>query len=159
MTIPTTGFISYAHDDYDAFHEFRRHLRATERRFGIAFWADPSINAGYRWDAEIATRIAMADLFILLVSAEFIYSDYIYTKEMPAIEARCATVKGLILPVVLRKCAWSLAAGVFQVGPTDRGRLRPIMDWHRRNDGYDRAREQIDSAITYHFGTGLKVSA
>jgi hypothetical protein len=36
--------------------------------------------------------------------------------------------------------------------PTDAGRLKPILDWHKRNDGYDRAREQIDSAISRHYG-------
>jgi hypothetical protein len=152
MSVPPNGFISYAHDDHDEFKEFRTHLRATERRFDIVFWADPSLNAGHRWDAEIARHIAAADVFVLLVSAEFIESDYIYTREKPAIETRCAAVKGLILPVVLRRCAWSLAAGVLQAVPTDRGRLRPIMNWPRRNDGYDCAREQIDKAIGDHYG-------
>ena len=58
MTVPTHGFISYAHDDYAQFQEFRAHLRATELQFGIAFWADPSIAAGYHWSDEIASHIA-----------------------------------------------------------------------------------------------------
>ncbi len=68
-------------------------------------------------------------------------------------------MKGLILPVVLRKCAWSLAFGALQAVPTDRGRLKPILDWHRRNDGYDRAREQIDKAIGDHYGVGARSAA
>jgi hypothetical protein len=152
MSIPRHGFISYAHDDVDMFQRFRAHLRATERRFGIEFWADPSIAAGHHWSDEIIRHIAAADVFILLVSAEFIASNYIYTMEKPAIEARCTAVKGLILPVVLRRCAWSLAAGALQAVPTDGGRLKPILDWHRRNDGYDCAREQIEQAISHHYG-------
>ena len=72
--------------------------------------------------------------------------------EKPAIEAHCTAVKGLILPVVLRRCARSLAAGALQAVPTDGGRLKPILDWHRRNDGYDCAREQIEQAISHHYG-------
>ena len=152
MTAPSHGFISYAHEDYQAFESFRTHLRATERRFGVAFWADPSLRAGHHWDDEIARHIAAADIFVLLVSAKFIESDYIYDREKPAIEARCNAAKGLILPVVLHRCAWPLAAGVLQAVPTDRGRLRPIMSWTPHNDGYDRAREQIDKAIADHYG-------
>ncbi len=159
MIVPAKGFISYAHHDHAMFKEFRRHLRATERRFSIEFWADPALEAGEHWDATIAARIEAADLFILLVSGGFIGSDYIFDKELPTIQTRCAAVKGLVLPVVLHRCAWSLAAGVLQAVPTDRGRLKPIAEWHRRNDGYDRAREQIDSAIVHHYGVPLMASA
>ena len=67
--------------------------------------------------------------------------------------------KGLILPVVLRRCAWQMLHGVLQAVPTDKGRLKPIIDWYRRTDGcdrgYDRAREQIDEAISHHYGVPL----
>jgi internalin A len=152
MTVPACGFISYAHDDYALFQQFHTHLRATERRFSFDFWADTRLNPGHHWNAEISRRIDAADVFVLLVSADFISSDYIYTLEKPAIQARCNVVKGLILPVVLRRCAWELAAGVLQAAPTDGGRLKPVLDWHRRNNGYDRAREQIDKAIADHYG-------
>lgn len=69
MTVPAHGFISYAHDDHAMFQSFRKHLRATERRFGIRFWADPAIDAGHHWDTEIAGRSAAADLFVFHVSA------------------------------------------------------------------------------------------
>jgi internalin A len=155
MTVPASGFISYAHDDYTMFQAFRRHLRATERRFGIRFWADPAINAGYHWDAVIQQKIDEAGLFILLVSAAFIGSDYIWDNELPAIKKRCATVKGLVLPVVLRRSAWQMLHGVLQAVPTERGAIKPIEEWHRRNDGYDRAREQIDGAISNYYGVPL----
>ena len=155
MTVPAKGFISYAHDDFDLFEEFRTHIRATERRWGTAFWADPAINAGYHWNAEIEQKIAEADLFVLLVSAEFIASDYICDKEIPAIESRCAAVKGLILPVVLRRCAWGYLTSAIQAVPMEKGKLKPIVTWHRHNDGFDCAREQIDSAISHHYGVPL----
>jgi hypothetical protein len=155
MTVPANGFISYAHDDHAMFQSFRKHLRATERRFGIRFWADPAIDAGHHWDTVIQQRIDEAGLFVLLVSAEFIGSDYICDNELPAIQQRCTAVKGLVLPVVLRRCAWQMLHGVLQAVPTDKGTLKPIVEWHRHNDGFDRAREQIDNAISHYYGVPL----
>jgi hypothetical protein len=155
MSVPANGFISYAHDDDAMCRAFRRHLRATERRFGVQFWADPAINAGYHWDAEIQRNIDAASLFVLLVSAAFIGSDYIWDNELPAIQKRCESAKALVLPVVLRRSAWQMLVGVLQVVPTENGSVRPIEEWRRPNDGYDRAREQIDGAISNYFGVPL----
>lgn len=159
MTVPDKGFISYAHDDHAMFAAFRRHLRATETQLGITFWADTGIKAGYRWDQEIADHIAEAHVFLLLVSADSLCSDYIFTREKPAIEQRCDAVHGLILPVVLRRCAWGMAAGALQAVPTANGRLRPIADWHPHNNGHDRARQQIEQAIAGHYGVALPSAA
>lgn len=155
MTVPGKGFISYAHDDHAMVTAFRQQLRTTERRLGVWFWADTSIKAGYRWDQEIADRIAESHVFLLLVSAASLCSDYIYTREKPAIEKRCVAVKGLILPVVLRRCAWDMAAGALQAVPTNNRRLRPIADWHPHNDGYDRARQEVEQAIAHHYGVTI----
>ncbi len=153
--MPDKGFISYAHDDYELFEAFQIHLRATERRWGIKFWADPGLQAGHRWDPEIQRHIDEAHLFILLVSPEFIASDFIYKTELPAIDTRCTAVKGLIMPVILRNSAWGMLAGVFQAVPTDKGRLKPVAKWRPRSDGLNCAREQIDRAISHHYGVPL----
>jgi hypothetical protein len=162
MTVPGKGFISYAHEDYDLCEAFRVHLRASERAWPIRFWADPEIRAGYRWNDEIRREINEADLFILMASADFFASDFIYGTELPAIEDRCTAAKGLILPVVLRRCGWSMLVGAYQAVPTEKGRIKPIDQWRRHSDGFDCAREQIDRAISHHYGvpvparTGLR---
>jgi hypothetical protein len=157
--VPKQGFVSYAHEDFELFERFLPHKRAIERRWGMTFWADPSIRAGHRWDDEIQRQIDVAGLFILLVSADFIASDYIYEQELPAIDARCQAVKGLILPVVLSRCAWSMLVGVFQAVPTEKGRLKPIVSWRPRSDGFDCAREQIDQAISNFYRVPLPTRA
>ena len=149
------GFISYAHEDHRLFGELRTHLKATERECGIQFWADYRITAGYDWTAAIADAIAAADVCLMLVSAQYIGSDYIYEKEIPAIQARRAN-GALVVPVVLRHCSWAMLAGVLQAVPTIDGRVRPIMNWSRHNDGFDRARDQITTAIGTRFGIKTK---
>lgn len=146
------GFISYSHQDYLVFNEFKIHLKAVERECGLHFWADERIAAGYDWTAEIANAIAAAEVCLLLVSAEFIASDYIYAKEIPAIERR--RIDGaLVIPVVLRKCSWEMLAGVLQAVPTVYGKVKPIQDWRPHNDGFNQARSQIVKAIQIRFGT------
>jgi hypothetical protein len=141
------GFISYAHDDHEAFNEMRVHLRAVERAFDIDFWADKRIVPGDYWTTVIADAIEAAQVHILLCSPAFICADYIFDHELPAINAKCA--KGdLVLPVVIDRCAWSWTVGVLQAAPTDgRGKLVPIYEWIPPRHGFDAAREQIWSAV------------
>ena len=80
------GFISFAHDDYKMYQEFRTRLRSVERAFDFIFWSDARIETGYHWGKEISNHIDTANVFVLLISNAFIASDYIWTKELPAIE-------------------------------------------------------------------------
>jgi hypothetical protein len=147
------GFISYAHEDHGAFSEMRTHLRATERIFGIDFWADKRIAPGRYWRSEIADAIDAAQIHILLFSPAFIRSDYIFDHELPAINNKC--VDGdLVLPIVIDRCAWAHFVGVLQAAPTDyTGRLLPVCEWQPRRHGFDAAREQIELSISAHFPT------
>src|SRR5262249_38690205 len=92
---------------------------------------------------------------VLLTSPDFIASDYIYNKEIPAIQIR-RKAGALIFPVILKRCAWQMIAGVLQAVPTVDGRVRPIHDWRRHNDGFDHARDQISTAIKRHFALPTK---
>jgi hypothetical protein len=150
------GFISYSHDDFEMFEEFRTHLRSVERALDINFWCDPRISAGTHWTTEIGKAIKLADVFILLASPAFIESDYIYDEEIPRIKEKNRKFGALVLPVVLMPCAWQLVADSLQAVPIQNGRLKPITDWRRRSDGFDHARSQIGDAIQSYFGLSAK---
>ena len=145
------GFVSYAHADLDMVEDFRRHLKAVDRAVGLEPWIDHEILAGTVWEAHIAAAIAAAEVFVLLISPEFIYSDYVCASEIPAIQCR-RTTGALVLPVVLKSCSWQYIAGPLQAVPTANGRLRPIDAWPRHNDGYNCARQQMERSISAHFG-------
>jgi hypothetical protein len=140
------GFISYCHSDRSMFDEFGTHLKSVERMFDLKFWADTRIRSGASWNSDIEKAISRSDVFILMASPAFIASDYIFNTEIPAINKRYD--KGaLILPVILKRCAWQIVTQTLQAAPSDSGRLRPIEDWKRRSDGYDLTRVQIGEAI------------
>ena len=151
------GFISYAHDDYRMFRSVRTQMKSVERAFGIRFWSDQRINAGYVWDTEIRRHIDVADLFVLLVSPAFLASDYIWDQELPAIISRRDSAKTvLVLPIVLTPCMWTLVAAHRQAVPTENGHLQPIADWKPQRNGYDAARGQIAAAIEAFYGRAPK---
>lgn len=154
--IAMQGFVSYAHADHRLYAGFRPHLAAIRRGFGINLWTDHEIRAGTVWDARIESAIKAAQIFVLLITPDFIASDYVYEKEIPAIQLQRRSAGALVLPVVLKRCTWQIIAAALQATPTENGRVLPVTDWHPRNNGYDRACEQMMAAIEDHFGIRRK---
>jgi len=152
------GFLSYSHDDHDALAAFRPHLAALDRAFSTIPWTDHSIHTGSIWNQMIDDAIRAADIIILLISENFIASDYVWNTELPAIKAR-HQAGALVLPVVLVKCFWQGVAPHIDAAPKENGRLRPVLDWRPRRDGYNRAREQMMAAIGAHFSLPLAPAA
>src|SRR5512146_2457258 len=83
-------FISYAHADEPLREELRKYLSALEREGLVHAWDDRQILGGEDWAAEIDTRLKQADVVLLLVSADFIASDYCVGEEMKRALARNA---------------------------------------------------------------------
>ena len=152
MKVPPYGFISYAHDDFSVFEALRKQLIAIERRFRIKFHEDTDLTGGDTVDPAIQAMIDQSHVFVLLTSAAFIASGYIFDIELPAIETRKNAAKGLIIPVVLNRCDHDLVHGRLEQVPKVAKRLKPVDQWERPNDAYDCARDQISRAIARHYG-------
>jgi hypothetical protein len=69
---------------------------------GVRVWADTSIEAGDSWSGEIDEAIEQAFAALLLVSPDFLASDFIVERELPALNRRGAT----LVPVLVRACLW-----------------------------------------------------
>ena len=145
------GFISYAHEDGAMFREVCKHLTPITRRHRIEFWTDAKLHTGQDWNDAIAKAISEADVFVALVSFGSMASDYIHTKELPAMRARAATNGALILPVLLNRCLWQFEFGTAQVAPVSGGREQPIADWRPQRNGYHAASVQIADAIQRYY--------
>ncbi len=145
------GFISYSHDDIAMCGELRKHLSFLERVHGIVFWADDAIRGGDQRDPRILDAVNEADIFLMLCSTNWLDSDYIQEVEVPAIHARVAQTRGLVLPVVLVKCAWAEEFPSLKPVPNVNHRQKPIGDWKPIRDGYDQARIEIVEAIRKRF--------
>lgn len=129
-------FISYAHVDEALRAGLRAHLAALEREGLVRAWDDRDIDGGDDWAEVIETRLNQADVILLLVSADFINSQYCYGKELARALERNADPadRAIVIPVILRACAWqSMAFGRLQALPTGG---RPLADWKTPDDYY-----------------------
>jgi hypothetical protein len=100
----TSVFISYCHKDEMFLQRLRIHLRPLERDQRIELWDDSKIKAGQQWQTEIALALKRSKAAILLISAAFLASDFVTSRELPSILQKAASENTLILPVIVSPC-------------------------------------------------------
>lgn len=105
-------FISYSHKDKAFLDRLMVHLRPLEKRKLIDPWADNRIVAGDKWKTEIASSLKKARAAILLISADFLASDYIVDNELPPLLKKADDSGTVVIPVVLRPCRFAREAGL-----------------------------------------------
>jgi hypothetical protein len=147
----TSVFISYAHADKDLKERFVVHLSALKRQRLIDVWHDGMLIPGEHLDSAIEAQLAAADLVILLVSADFIYSDYCFQKEMQRAFARAKHGHCKVVAVLLKPCDWrelpideDSQLGDFVALPKDG---KPVAQWPHE-EGLHSAVEGIKRLIT-----------
>jgi internalin A len=104
-TRPITAFVSYAHKDDALRQELDTSLKVLVREGVLDLWHDCSIVPGEKWEERIDENLQRADLVLLLISRDFIASDYCQ-KEMQIALGREAVGQTRVVPIILRPCAW-----------------------------------------------------
>lgn len=109
-------FISYAHSDKKWLEKLQKHLKVIEKFFGnIETWDDTQLKGGDKWRKEIEAAIEKANVAILLVSTDFLASDFISTDELPPLLRKAAEIGTRILPLIVSPCDYEISElGEFQ---------------------------------------------
>ena len=99
-------FISYSHEDEKWKERLVKHLKVLELEGYYSVWEDRQIEAGSDWLAEIEEALNRAQVAILMVSADFLISDFIRKEEIPRILKRRENEGLRVIPVIIKHCAW-----------------------------------------------------
>jgi len=102
-------FYSYSHKDESLRNELETHLKLLQRQGLIDTWHDSKIEAGEEWKRKIDENLERADIILLLVSADFIASDYCYEKEMKRALERHNNGEAHVIPIITRDVNWGNA--------------------------------------------------
>jgi hypothetical protein len=103
------AFISYSHADKDIHKELRNHLKPLEHIGLIDTWSDLEIAPGDEWERKISTKLEEAHIIILLISIDFINSNYCYDQEMARAMERHQEGSAVVIPIIARQCLWHQA--------------------------------------------------
>lgn len=119
-------FFSYSRKDETLRDELAKQLRHWEREGLITVWHDRNISAGREWTHEIHAHLNSAHIILLLLSPDFLASDYCYSVEVKRAMERHEAGEARVIPVILRPVIWQDAPfGKLQALPTD---AKPITD-------------------------------
>lgn len=131
---PMRLFYSYSHKDAALRDELETHLAALKRSGIIQGWSDRDITGGQEWAGQIDQNLEAADIILLLVSADFLASDYCYDKEMARALERQAAGAARVIPIVMRPVDWeSTPFHKLQALPAG---AKAITTWPNRDEGW-----------------------
>jgi internalin A len=142
---PLKLFYSYAQKDERLRDRMETHLKILERRGLISSWHDRLIRPGDEWSREIDVNFEMADIILLLVSADFMASDYCYSKEMVNALERHDAGKARVIPVILRDVNWKGAPFAKLQALPKNGQAVEL--WSNRDSAWRDVSEGIEQAV------------
>ncbi len=149
-------FISYAHDDQELHEQLRNHLSPLERLEKITIWHDQKILPGEDWEHQINAHLNEADLILLLVSADFIKSNYCWNQEVRKALQRHKAGTAKVVPVILRPTAWNQTPlARIQALPANG---KPVTEWHTVDAAFEDVARGIGKVVDDLLGTSETTS-
>lgn len=103
---PIQVFVSYSHRDQSFVEELGSHLKLLQRQGVIRLWHDCEITAGEEWRDAIESRLASADIVLLLVSSNFLSSEFCWSVELSRAMDRHERGDATVIPIFVRSCLW-----------------------------------------------------
>ncbi|MHC5854510.1 toll/interleukin-1 receptor domain-containing protein [Nostoc sp.] len=150
MSVSSTAsievFFSYAHEDEKLRDELAKQLKLLERQGVISAWHDRQIVAGSEWGSAIDTHLDSAQVILLLISPDFLASDYCFDIEVKRAMERHKAGEAVVIPVILRPVDYwqETSFGKLQALPTN---AKPVTTWDNRDEAFRIVAQGIRKAI------------
>lgn len=138
-------FLSYSHQDEIFRDDLEKHLAVLKRQGYIHTWYDRRIIAGEEWEKLINENLLTADIILLLVSSDFIASEYCYNIELKTAMERHQSGTAWVIPIIVRPVAWKdTPFANLQPLPTD---AKPITLWRTADEAWTDVVEGLQKVV------------
>lgn len=127
-------FVSYAHQDKALLEKLEKHLLLLKTQGFIDYWYDRDISGGTEWAQEIDKHLNTAQIILLLVSPDFLASDYCYGIEMERAVARHQSGEVRVIPIILRPVNWR--DSLFGKLPALPKNKKPVTTWLKPDEAF-----------------------
>ncbi len=128
------AFISYSHSDEYIVKRLHTHMSQLKREGTLTSWFDGEILVGSTLDENIKVELEKADLFIAIVSPDYLNSAYCYDIEFQRALAKFQIGQVRIIPIIAQPCDWKPSPfGKFKAIPKDG---KPISEWTNENNAF-----------------------
>jgi tetratricopeptide (TPR) repeat protein len=134
-------FISYSHKDRRLCDGCKTHLAALSRVERVQAWRDDQILAGGAWREDIKKALYDAHVVVLLISADFLASHFIWKMELPHALARHRRGECVVVPVIVKSVeGWRDVVGELQALPAGG---KPINTFRDRDSAWAEVMRQL----------------
>ncbi len=135
-------FCCYAREDQSLLLKLRTHLALLEREGFLNVWHDADISPGTEWEEEINKHLNTAHIILLLISPDFMTSEYCYSKEMKQAMKRHESGEARVIPLLLRPGIWQESPfAKLQVLPNN---ARAVTEWRNRDKAFSAIAQGIE---------------
>lgn len=139
-------FCCYAREDQELLQNLRSHLMPLQWQGLVTIWSDIDINAGTAWEEELHKHLEASQIILLLISPNFMASEYCYSKEMKRALERHNEEKARVIPILLRPILWKGSPFEhLQMLPKD---AKPATRWSDIDEAFYNVAEQISLVVS-----------
>lgn len=97
-------FISYSHKDKKYLDILLNHLNYLERNYKFNVWSDKKLEVGEDWKKRIEIELKTCDIALLLISTNFLISEFILEEELPILLNNAQKEGTKIIPIIVNHC-------------------------------------------------------
>ncbi len=131
---PVKLFYSYSHQDEILRDKLETNLKLLQRQNVISGWHDRKIGIGKEWENAIDENLKTSNIILLLVSADFLASDYCFDTEVKIAMERHKKQEAVVIPISLRPCDTNGSDFMKLQGlPKD---FKPVTKWDNQDEAF-----------------------